>query len=259
MRPRPAVELTIPTAKRHGRRPELISVLALCLWACVAACPCCRRRESCYRFLYLHQGTRLRSAPPGALPGSGCARAPAFGPLGAAAADARPQWIGPKGMRREPSPRLQDDASGGGAQTPGWEGRRSRVPAGAGRASWGLPSRPPSTQAEPSSRGPGRQGRSYSGALHLDALNHDRSTTCGPKADGMGAGASAGLAETSPAGPTLWQYASPIFLRMGELWNPSRTFPACWALGSLRLPLSGGASPTVLQFRCSPFCTSAIL
>ena len=33
---------------------------------------------------------RLRSAPPGALPGSGCARAPAFGPLGAAAADARP-------------------------------------------------------------------------------------------------------------------------------------------------------------------------
>jgi hypothetical protein len=84
-----------------------------------------------------HQGTRLRSAPPGALPGSGCARAPAFGPLGAAAADARPQWIGPWGMSREPSPRLQEDASGGGAQTPGWEGRRSRVPAGAGRASWG--------------------------------------------------------------------------------------------------------------------------
>ncbi len=59
----------------------------------------------------------------------------------------------------------------------------------------GLPSRPPSTQAEPSSRGPGRQGRSYSGALHLDALNHDRSTECGPKADGMGAGQSGGFRE----------------------------------------------------------------
>ncbi|MFD8222804.1 recombinase family protein [Streptomyces massasporeus] len=33
---------------------------------------------------------RPRSAPPGALPGSGCARAPASGPLGTAAADARP-------------------------------------------------------------------------------------------------------------------------------------------------------------------------
>ncbi len=41
----------------------------------------------------------------------------------------------------------------------------------------------------PSSRGPGRQGCSYSGALHLDALNHARSTVCGSAADGMGAGA----------------------------------------------------------------------
>jgi hypothetical protein len=48
-----------------------------------------RRGRSCYRFLYPIK-PRLRSAPPGALPGSGCARAPAFGPLGAAAADARP-------------------------------------------------------------------------------------------------------------------------------------------------------------------------
>jgi hypothetical protein len=30
--------------------------------------------------------------------------------------------------------------------------------------------------SEPSSRGPGRQGLSSSGALHLDALNHTRST-----------------------------------------------------------------------------------
>ena len=46
-----------------------------------------------------------------------------------------------------------------------------------------LPSRPPSTQAEPSRRGPWRPGRSYSGALHLDAMNHERSSpieTTGP-------------------------------------------------------------------------------
>ncbi|KPI09133.1 hypothetical protein OK006_5257 [Actinobacteria bacterium OK006] len=55
-----------------------------------------------------------------------------------------------------------------------------------------LPSRLPSTQAEPSRRGPGRQGRSYSGALHLDALNHASSTVCGSTADGMGAGESGG-------------------------------------------------------------------
>ncbi|MEV6702716.1 GNAT family N-acetyltransferase [Streptomyces sp. NPDC051453] len=41
---------------------------------------------------------------------------------------------------------------------------------------WWAPSRPPSTQAEPSRRGPWRPGRSYSGALHLDAMNHARST-----------------------------------------------------------------------------------
>ncbi|MFE4722536.1 FAD-dependent oxidoreductase, partial [Streptomyces sp. NPDC056728] len=54
-------------------------------------------------------------------------------------------------------------------------------------------SRPPSTQAEPSRRGPWRPGRAYSGALHLDAMNHARSTVCGSTADGMGAGVSAGL------------------------------------------------------------------
>ncbi len=57
----------------------------------------------------------------------------------------RARCAGPRGMRREPGSRLHDDASGEGAQTPGWEGRRSRAPAGAGRASRGLPSRPPST------------------------------------------------------------------------------------------------------------------
>ncbi|WSN45619.1 UTRA domain-containing protein [Streptomyces sp. NBC_01334] len=63
-----------------------------------------------------------------------------------------------------------------------------RLVASAGK----LPSRLPSTQAEPSRRDPGRQGRSYSGALHLDALNHARSTVCGSTADGVGAGASGG-------------------------------------------------------------------
>jgi hypothetical protein len=56
-----------------------------------------------------------------------------------------------------------------------------------------LPSRLPSTQAEPSRRGPWRPGRSYSGALHLDARNHARSTVCGSTADGMRAGVSGGL------------------------------------------------------------------
>jgi hypothetical protein len=38
-----------------------------------------------------------------------------------------------------------------------------------------LPSRVPSTQAEPSRLGPWRPARSYSGALHLDAKDHARS------------------------------------------------------------------------------------
>jgi hypothetical protein len=64
-------------------------------------------------------------------------------------------------------------------------GDRTRVPAG-GVWRWGLPSRLPSTQAEPSRHGTGRPGRSYSGALHLDARHRARSTVCGSTADGMG-------------------------------------------------------------------------
>lgn len=94
----------------------------------------------------------LRSA--GRAPGSAPRDAPASGPL-----DARPLTDRPKATNRDP-------------QTPSVA---SVVE---------LPSRPPPTQAEPSIRGPGRQGRSYSGAL-LDALNHARSTVCGSKADGM--------------------------------------------------------------------------
>jgi hypothetical protein len=48
--------------------------------------------------------------------------------------------------------------------------------------------RAPSTQAAPSRHGPWRPDRSYSGALHLDAMNHARSTVCGSTADGMEAG-----------------------------------------------------------------------
>lgn len=149
-------------------------------------------------------------------------------------------------MRREPSPRLQEDASGGGAQTPGWTGHRSRV---AGRnvvSVVGLPSRPPSTQAEPSSRGPGRQGRSYSGALHLDALNHDRSTVCGSKADGMGAWVSGGwssFSRTVRSRPSLralsvdrWAWGRMIYLD-----NPA---PYCCAVHLDAFPCQFKFSPS---------------
>jgi hypothetical protein len=46
----------------------------------------------------------------------------------------------------------------------------------------GAPNPPAIDPGKPSSRGPGRQGHSYGGALHLDALNHARST--GVRADG---------------------------------------------------------------------------
>lgn len=49
----------------------------------------------------------------------------------------------------------------------------------------GKPSRPPSTQAEPSRPGPGRQGRSSGSALHLGALALARSPAGGSTADGM--------------------------------------------------------------------------
>ena len=77
----------------------------------------------CYRFLYLIK-PRLRSAPPGALPGSGRASAPAFGPLGTADADARPHVDRPVGMSRSPQRAAhgQDDASGGGSAGTGMEG-----------------------------------------------------------------------------------------------------------------------------------------
>ncbi|WP_330460073.1 helix-turn-helix domain-containing protein [Streptomyces sp. NBC_00820] len=96
---------------------------------------------------------------------------------------------GPEAMSRSPQSAAhgQGYASGGGSAGTGWRGRRSRP-----RVRWGvrgvLPSRTPSTQAEPSRRGPWRPGRSYSGALHLDAMNHARSTVCGSTAYGTGAG-----------------------------------------------------------------------
>lgn len=76
-----------------------------------------------YNYLYGFK-PRLRSAPPGALPGSGCARAPAFGPLGAAAADARPHVDRPVGISRSLHRAAygQDDASGGGSAGTGMEG-----------------------------------------------------------------------------------------------------------------------------------------
>ncbi|MFB6961403.1 twin-arginine translocation signal domain-containing protein [Streptomyces sp. NPDC056309] len=47
-------------------------------------------------------------------------------------------------------------------------------------------------------RGPWRPCRSYSGALHLDAKDHARSTVCGSTADGMGAGEGGGLRGMMP-------------------------------------------------------------
>lgn len=83
----------------------------------------------------------------------------------------------------------------GDRPAPGWRRRHSRLRVRRG-VRGELPSRPPSTQAKPSRRGPWRPGRSCSGALHLDAMNHARSTMCGPTADGMGAGESGGLSQT---------------------------------------------------------------
>lgn len=75
---------------------------------------------------------------------------------------------------------------------------------GAGRAGvrGELPSRPAPTQAKPSRRGPVRQGRSYSGALQLDALGHTRSTACGSTTDGMGADVSGGSGRYVRSPPT---------------------------------------------------------
>jgi hypothetical protein len=70
---------------------------------------------------------------------------------------------------------------------PGPAGDRACVVGGCGV----LPSRLPSARGKPSSRGPGRQGRSYSGALQLDALNHARSTYV--RADGIRDGKREGL------------------------------------------------------------------
>lgn len=80
---------------------------------------------------------------------------------------------GQRGMPPAGALRLQD---GGGTV-------RECRPVGSGDGE--LSSRPPSTQAEPSRHGTGRPGRSYSGALHLDARHRACSTMCGPTADGM--------------------------------------------------------------------------
>lgn len=73
------------------------------------------------------------------------------------------------------SAHVKDDASGGGAPTPGWTGRRTRVPARRGeRREAPIPSA--IDPGKPSRHGPWRPGRSYSGALHLDARTRARST-----------------------------------------------------------------------------------
>lgn len=147
---------------------------------------------SCYRFLYLIKApgcAPLRRARFPAL------AAPALLPSARSALPPPTRahnWIGP-GHETRTKPAASRGCLRRGRSDSGMGGAPFASAGRSGASVVGLPSRPPSTQAEPSSRGPGRQGRSYSGALHLDALNHDRSTTCGSKADGMGAGASGGL------------------------------------------------------------------
>ncbi|MGW8599119.1 HAD hydrolase-like protein [Streptomyces sp. NPDC055893] len=106
-------------------------------------------RGSCYRFLYLIKARARRGrAPPlrRGLP-------PVCGPAGRARRRAACMRV-----RAGRHPRAQDDASGGGSAGTGMEGAPFPA-AGAWVARFcGLPSRPPSTQAEPSRRGPGRTG-----------------------------------------------------------------------------------------------------
>ncbi|TQJ37828.1 hypothetical protein FBY34_7992 [Streptomyces sp. SLBN-115] len=161
----------------------------------------------------------------------GCARAPAFGPLGAAAADARPYVDRAEGHESSTDLRGhgQDNASGGGiGRHRDGGGRRRRLRARSGVRGV-LPSRPPSTQAEPSRRGPWRPGRSYSGALHLDARNHARSTVCGSTADGMGAGESGGLRRDDAA--MADESRRPLSeLRQGETVQATITSHEPWGL-----------------------------
>jgi hypothetical protein len=104
------------------------------------------------------------------------------------------------GQKRGGDPRAKEMPPAGDRPAPGWRGRRSRpqVRSGVRRE---LPSRPPPTQAEPSRCGPLRPGRSYSGALHLDAMDHARSTVCGSAVVGMEAGIGGGLRRAGWSGP----------------------------------------------------------
>lgn len=105
----------------------------------------------------------------------------------------------PEGMSRDQSAG-QRHASGGGATAPGWRWRRSRVPAGAWRASWG--SHPDHLQPR-QSRAVAAQGvkvvRTVARST-LTPLNHACSTGCGSTADGMGAWVSGGLRWVVKAG-----------------------------------------------------------
>ncbi len=96
---------------------------------------------------------------------SPCNRTPTPGPAQRPLSDTE--------SRRTPAT-AKDHASGGGAPAPGAGG--NAVGCGSAGGCEGLPSRPPSTQAEPSRHGPRCPGRSYSGALHLDTGARARST-----------------------------------------------------------------------------------
>ena len=152
------------------------------------------RTSSCRRFSVLTSRAALRAA--GAAPAAPAGHA-AFGrsrPDGQAA---------PRRGRRDEhvSPTAPSSASGGGAPAPGWPwpGGEYRAVAAARE----LPSRPPSSQAEPSSLAPGCPGRSSSGALHLDTRGQARSTGVWDDSRRDGSGdprGSCGVGPTAPAG-----------------------------------------------------------
>ncbi len=96
---------------------------------------------------------------------------------------------------------VRDDASGGGAQAPGWPGAPS-ASAGPSWRAWELPSRHRHPRQSRADAAQGRQGRSYSGALHLDAPEPRPLHGVWDDGDGMGAGEGGGSRKWGRPGPS---------------------------------------------------------
>jgi len=138
-----------------------------------------------------HQGSRLRYRSAGRASGARPRRRSCLRPARPGRRRARPRGMDRRlcGANLTAHSGHQGDASGGGAQAPGW----IASPAPAGASWWGAPIPPAIDPGKPSRRGPWRPGRSYSGALHLDARNHARSTDV--RAEGRRDGSRGGVVE----------------------------------------------------------------